>query len=117
MRFLIKLGVSAALLLGLPLLGVHLAGKPLARYLEFPPQTHYIEHEPFSWPIFLTMAAFVIIALLPFVWRACRTPSRRPARVLHAFPIFGWIGLAIVAISWILAWNRFPWFAPFQAHT
>lgn len=25
-------------------------------------------------------------------------------------PWFGWTGLAIIAVSWVLAWSRFAWF-------
>ena len=47
--------VFFALVLGLPLLGVLWAGEPLGRYLEFPPRTNYVQHEPFSWPVFLAL--------------------------------------------------------------
>lgn len=33
------------------------------------------------------------------------------------FPWFGWAGAALGAVTWVLAWNRFAWFAPLQAHT
>ena len=45
------------LLLGLPLIGIHCAGKPLARYIDFPPTTHYVSHAPFAWPAFIALAA------------------------------------------------------------
>ena len=57
-----RIAFIISLLIGLPLLGVILVGKPLALYLEFPPVTRYVEHAPFSWPFFLGTAVFVIVA-------------------------------------------------------
>ncbi|NJN70624.1 MAG: hypothetical protein HC801_10345, partial [Nitrospira sp.] len=54
--------VLLALVLGLPLLGVLLAGEPVWRYLEFPPRTSYVQHDPFSWPVFIALA--LLIALI-----------------------------------------------------
>lgn len=34
-----------------------------------------------------------------------------------AFPWYGWLGLALGAAAWVLAWSRFAWVAPLQAHT
>ncbi|MGD8290190.1 MAG: hypothetical protein PVF37_00700, partial [Desulfobacterales bacterium] len=48
--FLLKLVIIGGMLLGLPLVGLFLAGYPVSRYLEFPPKTQYIVHAPFSWP-------------------------------------------------------------------
>lgn len=102
--------------------------------------------KPFSWPVFAAMAAGVLAAVLPFAWRlakgsgceranrlrerpACEagaqgrraagfgdtsTPGTGPA---NAFPLFGWAGVALGAAAWVLAWSRFAWFAPLQAHT
>ena len=41
----------AGMLIGFPLLGVWLAGLPLAPYFEFPPQTRFVQHAPFSWTV------------------------------------------------------------------
>lgn len=46
--FIIKLLVLSAMLLGLPMAGILVAGRPVAIYLEFPPETRFIQHEPFS---------------------------------------------------------------------
>ena len=35
----------------------------------------------------------------------------------HAFPWWGWLGAALTALSWALAWNRFTWFEPLQPFT
>jgi hypothetical protein len=33
------------------------------------------------------------------------------------FPWWGWCGVLLGLVSWILAWNRFPWFSEYQTHT
>ncbi|HET8580236.1 MAG TPA: hypothetical protein VFL31_04490, partial [Nitrospiraceae bacterium] len=122
-----------ALLVGLPLLGVMLAGKPLARYLEFPPVTRYVEHAPFSWPFFLGTAVFIVGVVAPLQIRVVTSrltsdPSRFTLHAAsftpdssrltaHAFPWWGWLGLGITCLDWVLAWNRFPWLGDLQSHT
>ncbi len=105
----------AALLLGLPLLGAFLAGHPLARYLEFPPLTRYVPHAAFSWPAFaltsiagLLGAAFLLALFFPDHGRSARPPA------YYAFPPWGWGALVSMLLFWILAWNRFRWFMPWQ---
>jgi hypothetical protein len=111
--------IALMLLIGLPLLGAFTAGLPLDRYLEFPPLTRYITPAAFSWPIFISMSAFVLIVLGPMLYQifttqrtstGALTPSRQ-------FPWWGWLGLAWLACAWLLAWNRFDWFEPLQRHT
>ncbi len=112
-----KVPFIAFLLVGLPLLGVMLAGKPLARYLEFPPVTRYVEHAPFSWPVFLAFTVFIIGTVAPLVIRVVTsrlTPGPSPVTSL---PWWGWLGLGITGLDWVLAWNRFPWLGDLQSHT
>jgi len=107
------------LLIGLPLLGVSLAGQPIHPYLEFPPQTRSVQHAPFSWPMFLGLGLLIALTLGPVVFRVARSGARRaePVWLLRPFPWWGWAGTAVILSSWVLAWNRFSWFATFQAHT
>lgn len=120
-RFLLKFFILAVMLLGLPLAGVLLAGLPLERYLEFPPQTRYIQHAPFSWPAFLIFVFLIAASVCPLVVAGVRFYRKNsgiagdpvPAR----FPWWGWLGIAAGVIAWILAWTRMDWFARFQPHT
>ena len=119
MRFFLKFFILAAMLLGLPLLGVWVAGYPVPDYLEFPPETRYIRHAPFSWPVFILYTLMIGICLAPIIIKALRQgrkaePVNRPAR---SFPGWGWLGLVIGILAWTLAWTRFEWFAGFQPHT
>jgi hypothetical protein len=147
------LPAAIALLLGLPLAGAAIAGKPLARYFEFPPRSQYVVHADFSWIVFVLMAAFIAACVAPFIVHVFRRPrlgwvdgpegSTRVPRVLagvppasscgktggtpisstrdacapHSFPAWGWIGLLLGAVAWIIAWNRFAWVGAFQYHT
>jgi hypothetical protein len=137
MRRNAKIALVVVLLLGLPLLGVLLAGQPIERYLEFPPRTRSVEHEPFSWSLFIGLAVLILASVGPFVLRmftsSCQPPaisSQPPNRRLSSpltpyasrltvfpFPWWGWLGLGLTAVAWGLAWTRFPWFEPLQPFT
>jgi hypothetical protein len=108
----------AALVAALPLAGLWAAGRPLSPYLSFPPLTRHVPHAPFSWGVFAAYAVFE--AAVAFVLIAAARPVRRrsrPRRPAGRFPWWGWTGVAVTVLFWVLAWNRFPWFAPLQRHT
>ncbi len=108
----------AGVLVGLPFVGLALSGKALAPYLEFPPATRQLAHAPFSWAAFALVVTLALVTLLPFlrrVWRAQSAVSAPPA--VRAFPHWGWGGVLLLALSWWLAWKRFPWFGSFQSYT
>ncbi len=116
---LISLLIVALMLVGLPLLGVGLAGQPLAPYLEFPPLTRSVAHAPFSWPVFTILTVLVIAAVTPFViriLRASKPAASKPARS-RPLPWWGWLGLALTALAWTLAWTRFSMFEALQEFT
>lgn len=141
MRVVVKVILLVLLLVGLPLLGIVIAGQPLDRYLEFPPRTRYIQHTPFSWTVFSALALFIVVSVAPFVVRMVTSrlapdASRHPVGTSHsdqlqekrfksherrltsqAFPWWGWFGAALTTLSWVLAWNRFLWFEPLQPFT
>ena len=119
MKGTLKFAVLAAMLLGLPLAGVLMAQLPASRYFEFPPRTLYIQHAPFSWIAFIFYSLFIIAAVSPFLLHALRNRSPAPLKTPPAnrFPWWGWCGVLLGLVSWILSWNRFPWFSNWQAHT
>jgi len=120
-RFLLKLLLLAGMLLGLPLAGVRIAGLPLARYLEFPPQTRYVQHAPFSWPVFFIFVLLILASIGPLALAGVRSYRRAPetvaASAVRRFPWWGWLGVTTGGIAWILAWTRMAWFAKFQPQT
>jgi hypothetical protein len=114
-----QLAILFLMLLGLPLAGAFLAGMPPERYSEFPPRTLYVTHAPFSWPVFAAYTLFIVLVIAPFLVRGLKSDTfvKRPRSAPFAFLWWGWFGLLFGAVSWTLAWNRFPWFEDLQAHT
>lgn len=117
MRLLRLLVPLVLMLVGLPLAGVALAGKPLSPYLEFPPRAEHVPHLPFSWPAFVITAFLVLLALAPFIARIVRHAAAPAVVRRGAFPWWGWLALAWLAVVWVLAWSRFEWFAALQPFT
>jgi hypothetical protein len=119
MRFFLKFGILTVMLLGLPLAGVTLTGLPVGQYLEFPPETRYVTHAPFSWVSF-TCYGLLILAVVVFLLvrgvRASRQVKRTWSKV-SSLPWWGWLGIVAGVIVWTLAWTRFPWFSRFQPYT
>jgi hypothetical protein len=107
------------MLLGLPLLGVILAGLPVQKYLEFPPHSQYVHHAPFSWIVFSGYAFFICCFAVPFTFIIVR--SFKEIKIKYSprqdFPWWGWWGVIVGTAIWILSWTRFSWFADFQPHT
>jgi len=115
--------ILSLLLLGLPLAGVCIAGNPVDIYFEYPPQTHYVVHAPFTWPLFVLtcavgLASFVGILYLLFKDRQALNVSQQE-RNIHAgrWPWWGWAGLGLLLFGWYLAWNRFAWLGDWQRMT
>lgn len=105
-RALLALILFAALTVALPLLGLAAAGYPIAAYAGFPPRTEFVVHAPFAWDAFIVLSLPACGALVLF-WsalaRARPAPRRLPAQ---RFPAWGWIGVALLAAGWILAWTE-----------
>jgi len=115
------IGLTVGMLVGLPLLGVILAGKPAGGYLSFPPLTRYVRHAPFSWYVFIPLALVIAAAVAPVAVRAfqawCRGRIEKRRGQGRSFPWWGWCGLGIGAAGWMLAWTRLDWMAALQPHT
>lgn len=60
----------------------------------------------FSWPVFLAIAAVVGAVLALFLVRVLRAPAPEPFRSARApFPGWAWLGVALVAGFWAVAWG------------
>jgi hypothetical protein len=118
-KTLTKLPILTMMLLGLPILGVTLANKPLTPYLEFPPQTFHVHHASFSWPLFIGYCLFILAGVIPLFVQGLRRGDRERDVPSPSFPFpwWGWFGIVLGIMAWILAWTRFQWFAKFQAHS
>ena len=116
---LFKLLILSVMLLGLPVLGVTLAGYPLSRYLEFPPHTLYVQPAPFLWIVFWGYSIFILSVCLPLTISTLKSIKFRTLTpsAPGVFAWWGWLGLICGACAWILAWSRFSWFSVFQPHT
>jgi hypothetical protein len=89
-----------------PLVGLAMAGRPVEKFLHFPPRTGFVAHAPFNWGAFAVMSIPALCALALFLAAARRArcePAARPAR--SRFPWWGWVGFALIATGWTLAWT------------
>jgi hypothetical protein len=118
-RFIIKFVILAAMLIGLPLAGVWLAGYPILRYIEFPPESRYVSHAPFAGVAFAAYSIFILAVSLPLIMTAIRAMRRAEAvvSVVRPFAWWGWLGAVCALLSWLLAWTRFDWFEAIQPHS
>ncbi|MCK9296846.1 MAG: hypothetical protein M0P70_17410 [Desulfobulbaceae bacterium] len=119
-KIFITVIVPAVLLIGLPLIGVLAAGEDLSPYWEFPPLTRHVAHAPFSWPLFATLVLLGMLVAGVFLVQMGRGTAKTPVMTTGGkwpLPWWGWLGLMLLATGWVLAWNRFPWFAGLQPHT
>ncbi len=115
----VLLTAAAVMILLLPLAGVVISGRPLGRYLEFPPVSRYIDHAAFSMAAFMSFSVMIVLSCALTAFMAIRCARDEPCRFepVRAFPWWGWLSLAANGFFWILAWSRFPWFGAFQLHT
>ncbi len=114
--------ICTIMLFGLPLVGVVITGADLTTYLEFPPLTRYVVHAPFDLTAFIIIAALDLLMLAGIVLllkNGARSSGigKSKIRQATAFPNWGWPGIAIMTVGWVLAWTRFPWYEPLQRHT
>lgn len=116
-RSVAALSAALALTICAPLSGLLSAQVELAPYLEFPPRTIFISHLGFSWSAFVLVAVLSVV-ILAFTFRGLKLTASLPAVSPSVkFPVWGAVALFALAVSWILAWIRQPWFSSFQIHT
>ena len=105
------------MLVMLPLIGLFASKKPILNYVEFPPLTRYVRHAEFSWIVFIGLALVILLMICPFVFRVMTSRAGGIPPMQHrqpSFPWWGWFGLALTLVAWVLSWTRFSWFAPFR---
>lgn len=114
--------LSALLLIGLPLIGSACGDADILSYLEFPPLTRYVAHAPFNPLVFIiigTVDVLMVFGVLSLFKAALKRSGQSlpDHRSKGLFPVWGGLGMIVMLVGWVLAWTRFPWFAPLQAHT
>jgi hypothetical protein len=89
-----------------PLLSLFATGQSVARYTAFPPRTLAVAHAPFEWGAFLLLSVPALGALTLYAVALARAKPQPSSRRPGAFPWWGWLGLALIAAGWILAWTE-----------
>jgi len=115
--FIIKLSIMGGMLIGLPLIGVMLAGYPVGKYLEFPPKTQFIVHASFSWTAFAVFVFLILLSTVPFIIKCFREKPGKKLLSQKPFPWWGWLGILLLVVSWTIAWTRMPICKSFQEYT
>jgi hypothetical protein len=106
LRALLALVSWAALVVALPLLGLAAAGRPLAEYTHFPPRTEFVPHAPFTWGAFLLLALPAGFAGALFAFALARARPAAAPPLARPLPRWGWLGVALLAGGWSLAWSE-----------
>ena len=133
--------ILAAVLVGVPLACCWLGGYEamLEGVKQFPPRTEdwglhpenlWNVRRPFNWGVFVGMAIFTFVCMFPLVRRCCRSAKRSIDNCqgnersignceivdcqgnVRTFPRWGWWGVSLLVVSWVIAWNRFEIFRP-----
>ena len=97
-----------------PLAGAMLTGDDLRSFLRFPPRPLEAAPESFTGWVFGTYLVAIVAVLLPFLLRIGRTGSAalagsaRSAESPRTYPLWGWLGVALRAVSWFIAWVPLP---------
>ncbi|MDX1519266.1 MAG: hypothetical protein R3318_04025 [Gammaproteobacteria bacterium] len=119
-RLVFTLGLIALVLTGLPLAVAWLSGQDIQPHLGLPHPVSPIEHAPFSWPVWIGMGVPVFIMIVVYVLlirNGIKKNNFSKTRAVNTFPWWGKIGVLVILVFWILAWNRFEWFSEYQVHT
>jgi hypothetical protein len=89
-----------------PLAGLLAAGQSVAPYTAFPPRTLTVAHAPFEWCAFIMLSIPALGVLTLYGVALARARPQASSHRTGAFPWWGWLGLALIAAGWILAWTE-----------
>ncbi len=119
MPAIIYLGFYLILILGLPLVGLFLAGYSLPTHFTLFPTPTEPGTSSISLLICGILTSLILATLTPLLWRFFHTPVTTSQESFHAafFPWWGWIAVFWVIGSWLLAWTRLSWLEAWQPHT
>jgi hypothetical protein len=106
MRAALTLLVGMAIAWFAPLVGLIVAGQSIARFTAFPPRAYAVAHAPFEWGAFIVLSIPALGALMLYGIALARARPLAPSGRPGAFPWWGWLGLALLAVGWTLAWTE-----------
>jgi hypothetical protein len=114
-----RLGLLLTVILGLPLVGILLAGDPFPTHLALFPIPTEPGASSISWLLWGILALLIAATLTPPIWRFFNFSITTKQESVHptSFPWWGWVAIGWMACAWIVAWNRFTWVQSFQPHT
>jgi hypothetical protein len=105
-RALAALALAVLFIWAAPLAGLALAGRPVAAYLGFPPRTALVAQAPFAWGAFMLFSLPALGALALYGVALARARPGNSGGAAGKFPWWGWLGLALIAVAWPIAWSR-----------
>lgn len=114
LRYFWPLFWVTVLMIAAPLVGVWIAGGDPSLFVRFPPRPLEAANGSFTPLIFAIYLIAIVGVLAPFVAQVVKTawhsPNLRgtPSRSLIAFPLWGWAGLLLLGVSWVVAWVPMP---------
>ena len=104
-RALAAFGLAALIVWAAPLAGLAAAGQSLAPYLAFPPRAAPVAQPAFAWSAFFLLSLPALGALALYALALVHARPRPSGRAAGRFPWWGWLGLALVAGAWPIAWS------------
>jgi hypothetical protein len=105
LRALAALALAVLAVWAAPLAGLALAGRPVAQFLRFPPRAAQILQPPFAWSAFVLLSLPALGALALYAMALVRARPGQAGKAAAGFPWWGWAGLALIALSWPVAWS------------
>ena len=109
--------LSVVVAVAAPLAGLAFSGRAIAPFLDFPPRTEFVPHAPFSWSVFLVLCIPALGAVAVYAMAMKRARHVPAALRMQAFPWWGWLGAALVAAGWLLAWGALDVSPQWRRHT
>jgi hypothetical protein len=104
-RALAAFALAALVVWAAPLAGLAAAGQSIAPYLAFPPRTAPVAPAAFAWSAFVLLSLPVIGAVALYALALVNARPGPSAKAAAGFPWWGWAGLALIALSWPIAWS------------
>jgi len=116
-RAMAALALATLLVWAAPLAGLAAAGRPLAVFVGFPPRSAQVVQMPFAWGVFIALSLPAVGALALFGAAIARARPRQARGIAARFPWWGWLGAALIALVWPVAWSDGLVSPAWRAHT